>query len=87
MKNTLVFQAAQVIQLNNSCAKPQLVQVPIKFTSCYCGVALPTIKLPNNCIFLGLVRAGQMIIASAEPTIFCGDEILALALKPAILAR
>lgn len=85
MRNTFNSQTDRAIGLNTSCVEPQLIQVQIQFTSCYCGTALTAIQLPDNCIFLGIVRAGRMIIASAEPTIFCGDYVLALALKPAIV--
>ena len=73
--NTLLFQSDQVISLNTSCVKTQFIQVQIQFNSCYCGIALTSIQLPVDCIFLGIVRAGRIILASAEPTIYCGDYV------------
>lgn len=83
MINPLSFKP--VWQDQAICVEPQLIQVQIQFNSCYCGITLTTIQLPDNCIFLGCVRAGRMILASAEPSIYCGDYVLALALKPAIV--
>lgn len=66
--------------------EPILVGVTIQVNSCYCGSNLKTIQLSENCIWLGLVRKGQVILASGaeELTIYWGDYILALALKRAI---
>lgn len=57
-----------------------LIQVPVAFNSCYCDVAFNDISLPEKCQFLGLVRQGQVILASENPTLRCGDTILAVAL-------
>lgn len=65
--------------------EPILVSTTIQENSSYCGINLQSIQLPDGCILLGVVREGQTILASAEEiTIFCGDRVLALALKPAV---
>lgn len=64
-----------------SMMKPRLTQVTIQFNSCYCGLPLSAIKLPEHCLCLGIIRKDELILASSEPTINCGDDILALAIK------
>lgn len=59
--------------------EPRLIQVKIQFHSSSCGFALSAIPLPDSCMLLGLVRNGQVIQASDEPTIHCGDEFLGVA--------
>lgn len=67
------------------CSEPILVGATIQANSCYCGIPLKKIQLPDNCLMLGLVRQGNLMLASAEePTVYCGDRLLALALHPAI---
>ena len=58
--------------------EPRLIQVQVQFHSYYCGLALSAIPLSTSCMLLGIVRNSQVIQASDEPTIPCGDEILAV---------
>lgn len=58
-----------------------LTSVKIQINNCWCGLALSNLKLPLNCFLLGLVRGNQVISASAEPTIYCGDELLGLTMN------
>ncbi|MDZ7951690.1 hypothetical protein [Nostoc sp. DedQUE09] len=58
-----------------------LTSVKIVSNSCHCGKALTSLLLPKNCIFLGIVRNNQVILASAEPIIWHGDYVLAVALN------
>lgn len=65
--------------------EPVLVGTTIQTNSCYCGIDSNRIQLPPNCILLGVMREGQVILASAEEIIIhFGDYVLALALIPAI---
>jgi hypothetical protein len=60
-----------------------LTSVKIQINSCYFGMALSYLisylRLLQNCFFLGIVRGKRMIIESAEPTIYCGDDLLCVA--------
>ena len=67
-------------QLFMSVVQPTSIEVQIQFNSCYCGVDLNSLQLPNNCQCLGIVRNKKVILASENPTISCGDYILAVAL-------
>lgn len=58
-----------------------LITVKVQINNCWCGVALSNLQLLPNCFLIGLVRGDQVILASAEPTICCGDELLALTLN------
>ncbi|MBW4429306.1 MAG: hypothetical protein KME50_34155 [Nostoc desertorum CM1-VF14] len=60
-----------------------LISVKILSNICYCGKALTSLSLPESCIILGIVRNNQVILASAEPIIWYGDYILAVALNSA----
>lgn len=62
--------------------EPSQVGVLILSNSIYCGVQLVQIDLPEKCAILGLIRAGQFIAASANPTIHSEDYILGLAIHP-----
>lgn len=61
--------------------KPRLIQVTIQFNSCYCGLPLFAIKLPKHCLCIGIMRADELILASSDPTINCGDNVLALSIN------
>jgi hypothetical protein len=61
-----------------------LTSEKIQINSCYCDITLTSIQLPQNCFVLGIVRENQIILASAEPTIWCGDYVLALAFSSAL---
>lgn len=58
-----------------------LTSTKITNNSCHCGIALTSLKLPRKCFALGIIRDKQIILASAEPTIWCEDYILAVALN------
>lgn len=62
-----------------------LISVKIPFNSCHCGIALTSLQLPEKCFFLGIVRDNQLILASAEPIIWYGDYVLAIALSQALV--
>ncbi len=58
-----------------------LISEKIQINSCYCGVTLSSLRLPEKCLLIGLVRGNQVILASTDITIFYGDEILSIALN------
>ncbi|WP_414575547.1 hypothetical protein [Anabaena sp. CCY 9402-a] len=60
-----------------------LISLKVQINNCWCGVAVSNLHLPANCFLIGLVRGNKVISASAEPTIFCGDELLGLTLNSA----
>ncbi|WP_244329204.1 hypothetical protein [Tolypothrix sp. PCC 7910] len=62
-----------------------LTGVKIAGNSCHCGQALSSLKLPDKCVALGIVRDMQVIPANAEPAICDGDYILAVALNSALV--
>ncbi|MDZ4876937.1 MAG: hypothetical protein CLLPBCKN_006372 [Chroococcidiopsis cubana SAG 39.79] len=68
-----------------SFGEPNLVGVTIQENSVYSGIDLSRIQLPKNCVFVGLMRKEQLILAGNEPTIRYGDYLLALALVPAVV--
>lgn len=65
--------------------KPVLVTTTINFNSCYCGRRLKTIQLPKNCLFFGVMRKGEVILAGEDIEIWCSDRIMALAMNPLIV--
>ncbi|MEH2433993.1 MAG: TrkA C-terminal domain-containing protein [Nostoc sp.] len=62
--------------------EPSLFGVLIEANSVYCGIHLTEIKLPDQCVFLGILRESQVISATDNPSIFAGDYILAIATHP-----
>ncbi|MEH1873491.1 TrkA C-terminal domain-containing protein [Nostoc sp.] len=62
--------------------EPSLFGVLIQANSVYCGIHLTEIKLPDQCIFLGILRNNQVISATDNPSIFSEDYILAIATHP-----
>jgi Trk K+ transport system NAD-binding subunit len=62
-----------------------LISEKISSNSCHCGIALSSLKLPEKCFALGIIRNNEIILASADPTIWYGDEILAVALNSATI--
>ncbi|HIK07958.1 MAG TPA: TrkA C-terminal domain-containing protein [Trichormus sp. M33_DOE_039] len=60
-----------------------LISVKIQINNCWCGLSLNNVKLPPNCFLIGIVREDQVISASTEPTIYCGDELLGLTMNSA----
>lgn len=61
--------------------KPALLGVTIQLNSRHCGLSLSAISIPENCVLLGILRQGQIILASEDPFISVGDVILAIALQ------
>lgn len=70
-----VFQEKDLIE-------PSLIGVFIQPNSTLCGVCFADIPLPENCVLLGIVREGKVILAIENPTIYPEDEILAVAIHP-----
>ncbi|MBW4431268.1 MAG: TrkA C-terminal domain-containing protein [Pelatocladus maniniholoensis HA4357-MV3] len=60
-----------------------LISVKIMSNSCHCGKALTSLFLPESCIVIGMIRNNQVILASADPIIWYGDYLLAVALSSA----
>jgi NhaP-type Na+/H+ and K+/H+ antiporter len=58
-----------------------LISAKVQINSCYFGMILSSVHLPKDCLLLGLVRNKQILLASTETTIFCGDEIVGIALN------
>jgi NhaP-type Na+/H+ and K+/H+ antiporter len=77
-KQTLCIRKYTVMELG-------LINVKIQINSLYCGLALSKLHLPEKCVLMGIIRDNKVILASAEPTICCGDELLALAFNSAHL--
>ncbi|MBN3922449.1 TrkA C-terminal domain-containing protein [Nostoc sp. NMS4] len=65
--------------------EPSLFGVVIEDNSVYCGIHLTDIQLPNQCVFLGVLRETQVISATDNPSIFAGDYILAIATNPIMI--
>lgn len=65
--------------------EPSLFGVVIEDNSVYCGIHLTDIQLPNQCVFLGILRETQVISATDNPSIFAGDYILAIATNPIMI--
>lgn len=70
---------------NKKVLEPSLFGVLIQSNSVYCGLNLTEIKLPNQCIFLGILRESKVISAADNPNIFAGDYILAVATHPMMI--
>jgi Trk K+ transport system NAD-binding subunit len=62
-----------------------ITSVQISSCSCHCGKALTSLQLPEKCLIIGIIRQQQVILTSAEPTIWTGDYILAVALNSAFV--
>ncbi|OKH57967.1 TrkA C-terminal domain-containing protein [Scytonema sp. HK-05] len=62
-----------------------LTSVKITLNSCHCGMVLTTLQLPEKCLVMGIVRDNLLILASAEPIIWYGDYVLAIALSQALV--
>ncbi|MEH2414594.1 TrkA C-terminal domain-containing protein [Nostoc sp.] len=67
---------------NKTALEPSLFGVLIQANSVYCGIDLTEIQLPEQCVFLGILRESQVISATDDPSIFAGDYILAIAINP-----
>lgn len=65
--------------------EPVLVGATINMNSCYYGISLINIQLPEDCIFLGVLRNSEVILVSTiEIALWCGDYVMAIAFKPAL---
>jgi len=62
--------------------EPAVFTVKIQPNSSLCGIHLTTIKIPERCALLGLLRDDRIIPISEDPSIYAGDFILAIALHP-----
>lgn len=62
--------------------KPTAVSIRVCFKSCYCGIRLRDIVLPEECQMLGLVRGNNVIFVSDNPEVKCDDVLLAVAINP-----
>lgn len=81
MDNTIRVKKGFVLE-NKKALEPSLFGVLIQVNSVYCGIHLTEIKLPDQCVFLGILRESQVISATDNPAIFAGDYILAIATHP-----
>ncbi|MEH1969516.1 TrkA C-terminal domain-containing protein [Nostoc sp.] len=81
MDNTIRVKKHFVLK-NKKALEPSLFGVFIEDNSVYCGIHLSDIKLPNQCVFLGVLRETQVISATDNPSIFAADYILAIATHP-----
>ncbi|MEH2204940.1 MAG: potassium transporter TrkA [Nostoc sp.] len=70
---------------NKKALEPSLVGVFIEDNSVYCGIYLSDIKLPDKCVFLGVLRENQVISATDNLSIFARDYILAIATHPMMI--
>ncbi|MEH1948388.1 MAG: TrkA C-terminal domain-containing protein [Nostoc sp.] len=70
---------------NKKALEPSLFGVLIEDNSVYCGIHLSDLKLPDKCVFLGVLRETQVISATDNPSIFAGDYILAIATNPMMI--
>ncbi|WP_334866160.1 TrkA C-terminal domain-containing protein [Nostoc sp.] len=70
---------------NKKALEPSLFAVSIEDNSVYCGIHLTDIQLPNQCVFLGILRETQVISTTDNPTIYAGDYILAIATHPMMI--
>ncbi len=81
MHNTIRVKKCFVLK-NKKALEPSLFGVLIQVNSVYCGIHLTEIQLPDQCVFLGILRESQVISATDNPPIFAGDYILAIATHP-----
>lgn len=84
LDNTIRVKKHFVLK-NKKILEPSLFGVFIEDNSVYCGIHLSDIKLPDKCIFLGVLRETQVISATDNPSIFAGDYILAIATHPMMI--
>ncbi|MCW5316612.1 potassium transporter TrkA [Nostoc sp. KVJ3] len=70
---------------NQQTLEPSLFGVLIEANSFYCGIHLTEIKLPEQCVFLGILRDSQVVSATDNPTILAEDYILAIATNPMMI--
>ncbi len=65
--------------------KPAPASIRVCFKSCYCGIKLRDIVLPEECQMLGLVRGNKVIFVNENPKVQCDDVLLAVAINPMYL--
>nr|WP_230968589.1 TrkA C-terminal domain-containing protein [Nostoc sp. WHI] len=70
---------------NKKTLEPSLFGVLIQANSVYCGIYLTEIQLPEQCVFLGILRESQVISVRDNSTVFAGDYILAVATDPIMI--
>jgi len=81
LHNTIIVKKCFVLK-DKKALEPSLFGVLIQVNSVYCGIHLTEIQLPDQCVFLGILRESQVISATDNPAIFAGDYILAIATHP-----
>ncbi|BAZ40802.1 hypothetical protein NIES4101_67630 [Calothrix sp. NIES-4101] len=59
----------------------RLTTVKTQVNSILCGVSVNNLQLPENCFILAIVRNDQLILANQELEIYCGDDLLTVALN------
>lgn len=84
LHNTIRVKKYFVLK-NKKALEPSLFGVFIEDNSVYCGIDLSDIKLPDKCVFLGILRETKVISATDNPSIFAGDYILAIATHPMMI--
>lgn len=65
--------------------EPAFFGVIIQSKSRHCGLRLSAIQIPERCAILGVLRQGQIIPVSENPSVYVGDVILAIALHPMLV--
>ncbi|MEH2108754.1 MAG: TrkA C-terminal domain-containing protein [Nostoc sp.] len=85
MHNTIRVKKYFVLK-NKKALESSLFGVFIEDNSVYCGIDLSDIKLPDKCVFLGVLRETQVISATDNPSIFAGDYIWAIATHPMMIS-
>jgi Trk K+ transport system NAD-binding subunit len=64
--------------------KAKILTCTIYFHSVHLGKPLEAIEMPEDCYFLGVVRADKLIYAHENPIIQDGDSLIAIAMDPSI---
>jgi NhaP-type Na+/H+ and K+/H+ antiporter len=58
-----------------------LTTVKIQANSYFCGMLLNKLQLPESCFVLAIVRKNRIVLASEEPEIWCGDDLITVSLN------
>lgn len=64
--------------------KAKILTCTIYFHSSHLGKPIDSIQLPQDCYFLGIVRASRLIHTHENPTVQEGDALIAIAMNPAL---
>jgi Trk K+ transport system NAD-binding subunit len=64
--------------------KAKILTCTIYFHSVHLGKPLEAIEMPNDCHFLGIVRAGRLVHAHENPILQDGDSLIAIAMNSSI---